>query len=76
MRWAPALVLFLLAPAALAQPCDPAQTGEACADTTDWHRYFPLEVGNVWHYRQHFIEETEEFWSSGIEESLSLLTQL
>ncbi|MEP0546643.1 MAG: T9SS type A sorting domain-containing protein [Rhodothermales bacterium] len=50
MRYAPLLFALVLAPAALAQPCDPAQTDDACPDTTDWHRYFPLEVGNIWQY--------------------------
>ena len=46
-----------LAPATLAQPCDPATTDEVCPDTTDWRRYFPLAVGNQWQYRvDRFVE--------------------
>ena len=45
----PLVLLFLAAPLT-AQPCDPAQTPEVCPDTTDWRRYFPLEVGNAWQY--------------------------
>jgi hypothetical protein len=37
-----ALVLPLATPAAAQEP-EP--------DTTDWHRYLPLEVGNAWQYR-------------------------
>jgi hypothetical protein len=63
MRIVAVLLLSLLAPTVLAQPCDPAQTDEVCPDTTDWHRYFPLDVGNVWHYYEHLIEEPENRWS-------------
>ncbi len=53
MRLAPALFLFLFCGPATAQPCDPASVGEGevCPDTTDWHRYAPLAVGNVWQYQ-------------------------
>lgn len=50
MRIVAALLVCFFAPAVLAQPCDPAVTDEVCPDTTDWHRYFPLDVGNVWQY--------------------------
>lgn len=66
MRYATLLFALVLAPTALAQPCDPSQTDDACPDTTTWQRYFPLEVGNIWQYRQHFIEESEEHWSWAI----------
>lgn len=53
MRYIPFLLALSLAPAALAQPCDPSHTGdgEVCPDTTDWRRYLPLEMGNAWQYR-------------------------
>lgn len=38
-------LFFSLAAALAAQPCDPSETDEVCPDTTDWHRYFPLDVG-------------------------------
>ena len=46
------ILSLLLAPAALAQPCDPANTSESCPDTTDWRRYMPLAVGNAWQFRE------------------------
>jgi hypothetical protein len=54
MRIVTALLLVFLALPALAQPCDPAATDEVCPDTTDWHRYFPLEAGNQWQYVQDY----------------------
>ncbi len=63
MRIVTALLLVLLAPAALAQPCDPAQNDSACPDTTTWQRYFPLDVGNIWQYRESFYEEPVTHWS-------------
>src|SRR6056297_1731310 len=63
MRTATAFLLVFLALPALAQPCDPAQTDEVCPDTTDWHRYFPLDVGNQWQYYQPPFEEPETHWS-------------
>ncbi|MEM1042335.1 MAG: T9SS type A sorting domain-containing protein [Bacteroidota bacterium] len=59
-------LLTLCAGSLVAQPCDPAATEEACADTTDWKRYFPLEVGNVWHYYEDLTEEPENRWSWSI----------
>lgn len=51
MRYATALLLSLAFAAPLAaQPCNPSQTDEVCPDTTDWHRYFPLDIGNRWQY--------------------------
>jgi hypothetical protein len=63
MRAVTALALLILAPAALAQPCDPAQSGNACPDTTTWQRYVPLDVGNVWQYRDAFYGEPVAHWS-------------
>lgn len=64
MRLVTTLTLaLLLAPAALAQPCDPADTSEPCPDTTAAHRYFPLEVGNQWQYYQPPFEEPATHWS-------------
>ena len=51
MRFAATFVVLVFTSGALtAQPCDPSQSTEACADTTNWHRYLPLAVGNVWQY--------------------------
>src|SRR5690606_17938228 len=64
MRLVTTLTLsLLLAPAALAQPCDPADASEPCPDTTTAHRYFPLEVGNQWQYYQPPFEEPATHWS-------------
>jgi hypothetical protein len=63
MRTATTLLLVFLALPALAQPCDPAATDEVCPDTTDWHRYFPLEVGNQWQYLDDFYDEPVAHWS-------------
>lgn len=54
---------LLLAPATLAQPCDPEQSSEPCPDTTAAHRYFPLAVGNQWQYYQPPSEGPAEHWS-------------
>ena len=64
MRYATALLLPLAFAAPLAaQPCDPSQADEVCPDTTDWHRYFPLGIGNQWQYRDAFFEEPVAHWS-------------
>ena len=64
MRLVTTLTLsLLLAPAALAQPCDPANTSEPCPDTTAADRYVPLEVGNQWQYYQPPFEEPATHWS-------------
>ncbi|HYE94590.1 MAG TPA: T9SS type A sorting domain-containing protein [Rubricoccaceae bacterium] len=42
MRLLPTLALLSIVPAGWTQPVP---------DTTDWRRYFPLEVGNRWQYR-------------------------
>ena len=39
-----ALLLFVVASVS-------AGAQDPVPDTTDWHRYYPLEVGNAWHYR-------------------------
>src|SRR5690606_16719375 len=41
--------------------CDPSEPdGIPCPDTTEWKRYFPLEVGNRWQYvRDLFFEEDD-----------------
>src|SRR5690606_33398442 len=31
--------------------------GDPEPDTTDWHRYFPLEIGNAWQYRAYVYDE-------------------
>lgn len=63
MRLATILALVLLPLTALSQPCDPAQTTDVCPDTTDWRRYFPLEVGNSWQYRETVSEASVTHWS-------------
>ena len=64
MRLVTTFILYLLlAPAALAQPCDPANTSEPCPDTTAAHRYLPLDVGNQWQYRDNFYDEPIAHWS-------------
>lgn len=50
MRSFVVLLLVFVAPAVFAQPCDPVTTDEVCPDTTDWQRYVPLDLGNVWQY--------------------------
>lgn len=66
MRLAPTFFLLTLCAPLAAQPCDPAATEDACPDTTDWKRYFPLDVGNVWHYYEDFSEEPPNRWSWSI----------
>ena len=57
MRYVTLIFVLMLAPAALAQPCDPTQSTDACPDTTTWQRYFPLDVGTIWQYREAFSGE-------------------
>jgi hypothetical protein len=44
MRFLPLILLIT------ATVC-PGARAQTTTDTLDWHRYFPLEIGNEWHYR-------------------------
>ena len=56
------LLTFLLA-LTTAYPSGALAQGEPVPDTLDWRRYFPLEIGNQWHYRSAYYGEVDyERW--------------
>ena len=56
------LLIFLFALATV-YPNGVLAQGEPVPDTLDWRRYFPLEIGNQWHYRTEYYGEVDyERW--------------